>query len=178
MNELLKNVCLKACFSCWLLTNGCSTEPSTAKTPSADRCQGVERAEPHRVLLDSKNIESVATIKEEPFVARPSPLKTAAAEQKAKVVGVRIVWRPASGITAERLSLLAHCDRHSPEPSLVAAHEPMCPFAVKGASTTVTSTGMAFAADIVARDPDALNEVVARARALATASGSTLGESP
>ena len=161
-----------------MLVAACSTEPSGAKAPSADTCQGVGRAEPHQILLDSKNIESVATIKEKPFVARPSPLKTAAAEHNAKVVGVRIVWRPASGITAERLSLLAHCDRHSPDPSFVATHEATCPFAVKGTSTTVTSTGMGFAADIIANDPEAVNEVVQRADALAKASGGTLGESP
>lgn len=177
MNDLLKNALFKAGAICLLLAAACSADPAP-KAPSADRCQGVGRGEPHQILLDSKNIESIATLKEEPFVARPSPLKTAAAEHKAKVVGVRIVWRPASGTTAERLSLLAHCDRHSPEPSPATQHEPTCPFAVQGTSTTVTSTGMAFAADIVAKDPDAINEVVARAKALATASGRTLSESP
>lgn len=177
MNELLKIVFFKAGVSCWLLAAGCSTETG-AKAPSADRCQGVGRAEPHQILLDGNNIQSIATLKEEPFVARPSPLKTAAAEQKAKVIGVRVVWRPASGLTAERLSLLAHCDRHSRETTLLATHEPNCPFAVSGTSTTVTSTGMSFAADIIARDPEAVNEVVARANALAKANGGTLGESP
>jgi len=178
MNDRLKPAFVTMSVGLLLLTAGCSTEPRSAKAPSADTCQGVGRAEPHLILLDGRNIESVATLKEEPFVARPSPLKTAAAESKAKVVGVRIVWRATSGVTGERLSLLAHCDRHSPQPSLVATHEPTCPFAVKGTSTTVTSTGMGFAADVVASDPEALNEVIQRADALAKATGKTLGESP
>lgn len=178
MTDRLKAVPLKWAVGFLLLAAGCSTQATTAKTPSADRCQGVASGEPHQILLDGRNIESIATIKEEPFVARPSPLKTAAAESKAKVVGVRVVWRPVVGITAERLSLLTHCDRHSAEPSPVAAHEPACPFAVDGTSTTVTSTGMGYAADIVANDPDAVSEVVARANALAKATGRVIGEAP
>lgn len=175
MNEL-RRIILGVGLS--LLAVGCSTDRSAAKAASADRCQGVGPTEPHQILLNSNNIQSIAALREEPFVARPSPLKTAAAERNAKVIGVRIVWRPRMGITAERLSLLAHCDRHSLKSSRVPTHEPTCPFAVKGTSTTVTSTGMAFAADIEASDPDAVNELVHRADALAKASGATLGEAP
>lgn len=178
MNDRLKPAFVTMGVALLLLTTGCSTEPRSAKAPSADTCQGVGRGEPHEILLAGRNIESVATLKEEPFVARPTPLKTAAAESKAKVVGIRIVWRAAMGIAGERLSLLAHCDRHNPEPSPVATHEPTCPFAVKGTSTTVTSTHMGFAADIVASDPEAVNEIIQRGEALAKANGQTLGEAP
>lgn len=178
MDELLKIVFVRAGVGLWALAAGCSTERGAANAPTADRCQGVGPTEPHQILLDSRNIESIATLKEEPFVTRPSPLKTDAAESRGKVIGVRIVWRPVLGITAERLSLLAHCDRHGNRPSLLTAHEPTCPFAVNGTSTTVTSTGMGFAADVIASDAEALPEIIQRASALAKASSGTPLESP
>lgn len=164
---MMKSSSPKVCICLFLIGVACSNERGYAKTASPGSCQTVGSAELHQVLFDGRNIESVETLKERPLVVRPSPLKTATGERAAKVVGVRVLLRPAAGITAERLELLANCDRATAQSETSTEHDSRCPFGVRGTSTTVSSTGMGFAADVAANDPDAAQELVRRAEALA-----------
>ncbi|HWA70713.1 MAG TPA: hypothetical protein VG937_00190 [Polyangiaceae bacterium] len=145
---------------------GCSSELGAARSPAIGSCEGIGVNEVHETLLVRENIESVETLTKKPFVARPSPLKQAAAASQAKIIGVRMIVRPIPGLTAERLQLLVNCDRSSAERASSAAHEPTCPFGLKGATTSVHSTGIGFAADIASDDPQVVREIIRRANAL------------
>lgn len=130
-----------------------------------DECAEFSRNEAHELLLDRQHVHAVETLIEEPFVPRPTPLKVAAAKQRAKVLGARLTLHPAAGVTQERLQRLAECDRVT---ALKTGGEQVasCPFELSDSSTSTTSTGDGFAIDVVSSDPATAKEIVRRATAL------------
>lgn len=167
MNASFRNCTVSATIGLFLAL-GCAGDRGSTKSPAVRQCGSLRPGEAHQTLLNRENVEAVEPLAEQPLVFRPTPLKTAAAEQKAKTVGVRIRMRPAFGLTAERLQLLATCDSMNVDP---AAHDPNCPFAVKGTSVTVRSTGTGFAVEVESADPATVEELLRRSQALAGANG-------
>lgn len=163
MDASLRNCTMMAVIGLWLQM-GCSAARDAPKGPAGRQCDALRRGEAHQTLLNRGNLESVEPLVEQPTVFRPSPLKKAAAEERARTIGVRIRMRPAFGLTAERLQLLASCDSSNVDP---VEHDPDCPFAVKGTSVTVRSTGVGFAVEIEATDAATVQELLRRSQALA-----------
>lgn len=148
-----------------LVALGCASgAPNTVTQTSSQACSTVGRAEVHEAFRRDAII-SITPLSERPFVARPSPLKAAKASQQAKLVGVRLVVKPAPGVTSEWLQLLANCDRNLPLHAHPAADE--CPFELADTTTSVRSLGDAFAVDIKSSDPAVAQETIRRAEALA-----------
>ena len=148
---------------------GACASTAIERPPAADyraACEGTTRAQAHDALLQPPEITSVAPLRDKPFIARPSPLKVAAAESRAKLQGARVVLRPSVGMTAERLQLLANCDRTMGEHAAPSPSTPACPFELDRSSTTVRSTGDGFALDVVSDDPRVAAEILQRARGL------------
>jgi hypothetical protein len=116
-------------------------------------------------LLKRDNILSVAPLSERPFVASRNPLVKARSEQRAKTIGVRLVVKPAPGLTGEWLQTLANCDRKLPPEEHAVAIQ--CPFELANSSANVVSLGDAFAIDVTSNDPAIVEEATRRAEALA-----------
>lgn len=154
-----------------LMVVGSACSSATVERPSAAAssaaCEGTTRARTHDALLQRQEITAVAPLKGKPFVARPTALKVAAAESRAKLQGARVVLRPGAGLTAEWLQLVASCDRSRGEEAAPSPSTPLCPFELEGSSTTVMSTGDGFALDVVSDDPRVASEILRRARLLA-----------
>lgn len=148
----------------------CSSVP-IEKPPTANHaaCEGTTRANTHEALLRPQEIVSVTALKDKPFIARPSALKVAAAESRAKLQGARVVLRPRAGLTAEWLQLMANCDRAIVAEAPLSSSGPACPLELDQSRTTVRSTGDGFALDIVSDDPRVASEILERAQSLASA---------
>jgi len=148
---------------------GACSSAATEKPPTSDyqaACEGTTRATTHEALLQAQGITSVTPLRDKPFVARPTALKVAAAEKRAKLQGARVVLRPSAGLTAEWLQLLANCDRAMGAEAAPSSASPACPFELAQSSTTVRSTGDGFALDVVSDDPRVASEILERARSL------------
>lgn len=152
-----------------LTVTGCASQgPVAGKAEQVSQvCSTVGRADAHRVLLKRENIVSVAPLSEQPFVARRTPLKDNMARAHAKLVGVRVVIKPAPGLTSEWLQLLANCDRKLPPEQHAVDIE--CPFELENTSASVVSMGDAFAIDVTSHDPGVVDEAIRRAVGLSQA---------
>lgn len=146
---------------------GCASQASAPGTPIqvSPVCSTVGRADAHSVLLKRESIVSVAPLSERPLVAKRNPLAVARAEERAKRVGVRVVVKPAPGLTGEWLQTLANCDRTLPPEEHGGAFQ--CPFELANTRANVVSLGDAFAIEVTSSDPATVEEVIRRAEALA-----------
>jgi hypothetical protein len=127
--------------------------------PNLPACRGIPASEwSASALTNRADIMAVQEIRPE----------TPASETESVVQrwGARIVLQAQPGMTAEWLQRVAECHR-----AQVTVGDPASftdsPLDVKGARTTVQSTGNGFSVDITSGDPRVGREILARARGLA-----------
>lgn len=146
---------------------GCASQSSAPGKPVqvSPVCSTIGRADAHSVLLKRENIVAVAPLSERPLVAKRNPLATIRADERAKRVGVRIVVKPAPGLTGEWLQTLVNCDRSLPAEEHATAVQ--CPFELANTGASVVSLGDAFAIDVTSKNPATVDELIRRAEALA-----------
>lgn len=138
------------------LSLSCAASSNDGSSPSGARsnvCSGASRAEIDALLLERRNVLGVAE------VFRQVQRVSNDGERVMKLTGVRILYRPARGLSAEWLRVLATCD----EMPLGASQHSDCPFELLSTSVEVRSTGAAFAVDLFSDDTRTAEEVVRRA---------------
>lgn len=148
MHAALRDCTMMPTVGLVLLVSCCSADRLDARAPSIRPCGSLLTGEAHKTLLNRENVEAVEPLAKQPLVLRPTPLKTAAAEQKARTIGVRIPDASGFRLDGRTAATPRHLDSMNVDPS---AHDPNCPFALKGTSVTVRSTGTGFAVEVELR---------------------------
>lgn len=156
-----------AVLAAFVVGMGCASSPPRVDGPVqvSPVCSAIGRADAHSVLLRRDNIVSVAPLSERLGHVHRNPLARMQEESKAKRVGVRVVLKPAPGLTGEWLQTLANCDRNLPPEEHAVAFQ--CPFELANTKAEVRSLGDSFAIDVTSSDPAIIDEATRRAEALA-----------
>jgi hypothetical protein len=120
-------------------------------------------------IADADRDESPFEHREDIIAVEPLTEPSTLPKGSSRVVGATVVFRAVPGMTAQWLQRLVDCHlaRNAALGNEV-AEMAYCPLVPKGASATVTATQTGFAVAIRGSDPQSIDEITRRSKALTT----------
>ena len=165
----MKRLMIACAFMLSLTAAAAAGLAAPASADPATACRGVpEAVRDGSPITNPQNIRTVQEVKVDP---REAGMESETIVRRA---GARLVLGARPGLTTEWLQRIAEChlaeSAAQPSPSKATRS----PLDVRGAAVIVSSTGDGFMVDITSSDRRAAKEILARARALAPASATTV----